>query len=402
MKKVELLSPAGDMKRLKLALYYGADAVYLAGKKFGLRAGASNFTPAQLKKAANLCHKMGKKIYVTLNIVAHNSDFVGLVPYIKFLDKIGVDAVIVSDLGIAKMVKENSSLALHVSTQANVTNKNTAKVWAEMGASRIVLARELSIGEIKEIRKALPKSVELEAFVHGAMCIAHSGRCLLSNVFVGRDGNKGACVQACRFAYNLVRTNNEGEMYPIEEDAHGTYILNSKDMCLISHLKEIADAGVYSFKIEGRMKSEYYVANVTNAYRRAIDALSGKTQPKDFNMQAEAEKSSHRENTTGFYFGDEHKTNLKSSGTTQTYDVVAEVIKKSAKGRVVISQRNKFSVGDEVEVLSPSSSFLKTFIITEIQNQKGESVQTANHAEETLIINTPVPLASGDMIRKKK
>ena len=401
MKKVELLAPAGNMKRLKLALYYGADAVYLAGKKFGLRASADNFTQSELRRATNLCHQMGKKIYVTLNIVAHNSDFDGLVPYIKFLDKIGVDAVIVSDLGIASIVKSNSNLALHVSTQANVTNKHSAKVWASMGANRIVLARELNIEEIKEIRKALPKTVELEGFVHGAMCIAHSGRCLLSNVFVGRDGNKGACVQACRFAYNLVRTNNPDEMYPIEEDAHGTYILNSKDMCLISHLKEIAEAGVYSFKIEGRMKSDYYVANVVNAYRRAIDALMDGKEPK-FDLQAEAEKSSHRENTTGFYFGDEHKTNLKSSGTTQTYDVVAEVAKKSNKGQVVVFQRNKFSVGDEIEVLSPSSSFLKTFIVENITNEKGETIKSANHAEEKLTINCPMPLAAGDMLRKKK
>ena len=397
--KIELLSPAGNMTRLKIAFYFGADAVYLAGRRFGLRAGAANFSRSGLKSAFAYAKKMGKKVYVTLNIVAHNRDFVGLSEYVKFLDQNGADGVIVSDLGVASVVRQVApNLPLHVSTQANVTNVHAAKVWAELGAKRIVLARELSLQEIRQIRKALPKEVELEAFVHGAMCIAHSGRCLLSNVFVGRDANAGACVQACRFAYDLVRTNKPEEAYPIEEDVRGTYILNSKDMCMIEHIKKLVSAGVESFKIEGRMKSDYYVANVTNAYRRAIDSL-GKTTNIDF--VAETKKSSHREYTTGFYMGDTQKTNLKSSGTVQTYDVVAEVA--SCKGGfVTVLQRNKFSVGDELEILSPDSNFQKTFVVTKILDQNGNEIESAKVAQQKIKIACPFKLHAKDMLRKQK
>lgn len=400
MKKVELLCPVGNYKRLKIAINYGADAVYLAGKRFGLRAGADNFSKAELARAAKFVHTAGKKMYVTLNIVAHEDDLKQLPPYVKYLQKIGVDAVIVSDLGVALVVKENSSIPIHVSTQANVLNSGAAKVWQSLGATRIVLARETSIVEIKKIHKKLPK-MELEAFVHGAMCIAHSGRCLLSNVFTGRDANKGECVQACRFAYDLVRSNQPDQAYPIEEDVHGTYILNSKDMCLIEHLKELADSGVCSFKIEGRMKSDYYVANITNAYRRTIDALN-KNQLPPFDMVEETKKSSHREYTTGFYFGDNHKTNLKSSGTVQTHDVVAEVTKPIGKNQALVSQRNKFVVGDVVEVLSPTENFLKTFEITQILTPDGLQKEAAKAAQEEVIINCPFRLAAGDMLRKAK
>ena len=397
--KLELLSPAGNMERLKIAFYYGADAVYLAGKRFGLRASADNFTNSQLKKAFYLAKKLNKKVYVAVNIVAHNKDFVGLIKYLKFLEEYGADGVIVSDLGVASVVRnETPKLDIHVSTQANVTNSLAALTWVSLGAKRIVLARELSFEEIKTIRKVLPREIELEAFVHGAMCIAHSGRCLLSNVLVGRDANAGACVQACRFQYNLVKTGDNERLFPIEEDIYGTYILNSKDLCMINYLKELIQIGVCSFKIEGRMKSDYYVANITNAYRRALDSLNANT---NIDFIEETKKSSHREYTTGFYVNDEFKTNLKSSGTTQTYDVVANVL-SCRNGFIKIEQRNKFCLGDKLEILSPSQNFLKTFTINSIINSNNESLESAKIAGQVLFINCPFKLNKYDMLRKKK
>ena len=391
---VELLAPAGTFLKLKTAFKFGADAVYFAGKKFGLRAFAGNFEDDEIEKAVNYAHSLNKKVYITVNILAHEADFDGLKEYIEYLDKIGVDAVIVADVGIIKLIRDVApNLDIHVSTQANVTNSYSAKFFQDMGVKRIVLARELSIEEIKKIHEAVP-DMELEAFVHGAMCISYSGRCLLSNYFTGRDSNRGACVQACRWEYTITEKSRQGQQFPIEEDERGTYILNSKDLCMIKHLKELEEAGVCSFKIEGRMKSEYYVACTVNAYRRAING-------EDVDI-SELEKSSHRLFTTGFYFGEKDKECFTSSSPVQTHEFMALVLEDAKDGYVKIEQRNRFKVGDILEVLSPDENFNKKIKITEIKNLKGELIDDAKKVQEMLLLKTDLHLKEGDILRAKK
>ena len=391
---VELLAPAGTFLKLKTAFKFGADAVYFAGKKFGLRAFAGNFEDDEIEKAVNYAHSLNKKVYITVNILAHEADFDGLKEYIEYLDKIGVDAVIVADVGIIKLIRDVApNLDIHVSTQANVTNSYSAKFFQDMGVKRIVLARELSIEEIKKIHEAVP-DIELEAFVHGAMCISYSGRCLLSNYFTGRDSNRGACVQACRWEYTITEKSRQGQQFPIEEDERGTYILNSKDLCMIKHLKELEEAGVCSFKIEGRMKSEYYVACTVNAYRRAING-------EDVDI-SELEKSSHRLFTTGFYFGEKDKECFTSSSPVQTHEFMALVLEDAKDGYVKIEQRNRFKVGDTLEVLSPDENFNKKIKITEIKNLKGELIDDAKKVQEVLYLRTELDLKEGDILRAEK
>ncbi len=398
---IELLSPAGDMEKLKTAIYFGADAVYVAGKNFGLRAFAGNFDLNELEEATLFCHEKGKKIYVTVNIIAHNSDFEGLKEYLDFLQKIEVDGVIVADLGVASFVKKYApNLELHISTQANIINKYSAELMAHLGAKRIVLARELGLQEIKEIRAALPKDVELECFVHGAMCISYSGRCLLSNYLNGRDSNKGACVQACRWEYSITEKSRKGQQYEIQEDDKGTYILNSKDLCMINHIQELIDAGVDSLKIEGRMKSPYYVATVTNAYRRKIDPIYGRTQ-NDINYVEEVEKTSHRLFTTGFFYPGENKENLLTSTPIQSHEFIA-VVKNDAKdGFVLVEMRNQFKIGDELEVLSPNDTFNKKLIVTKILDEDRCELEFARRVQQLLMLETDLPLKSGDILRRK-
>ena len=303
-KKIELLAPAGDINKMKTAIFYGADAIYLGGENFGLRKASKNFSNEELEETVKYAHERDVKIYVTMNIVAHEYHLNGLDEYIKFLDKINVDAVIVADIGIFMKVKELApDMEIHISTQASITNSETIKFWHKEGADRIVLARELSFDEIKEIRKNIPEDVELEAFVHGAMCISYSGRCLLSNYMTGRDANLGDCAQACRWNYRLVEEKRPGEYYPIVEDENGTYIMNSKDLCMIHDIDKIYESGIYSFKIEGRVKSQYYLATVIRAYRIAIDAyLNGKyTEELADYLLKEIRKASHRDFTKGFY-----------------------------------------------------------------------------------------------------
>lgn len=398
---MELLAPVGNMEKLKTALYFGADAVYLAGKSHGLRAFAGNFDLDELKVASNLIHSQGKKMYVTVNIVAHNADFDGLEDYLKYLYQIGTDAIIVSDIGIITLARKVvPNLDVHVSTQANVTNLHSALFFAGLGCKRIVLARELSLQEIKEIRRALPSEVELETFVHGAMCISYSGRCLLSNYLRGRDSNKGACVQACRWAYQIKEVNSDEE-FPIQEDDRGTYILNSKDLCLIQHLKELKEAGIASLKIEGRMKSSYYVANVVNAYRRAIDNIDD----EEFlaKMFEETQKSSHRQYTTGFYFDkNEEREYLKESMPVASHDFVAIVLENEKDGKVLVEERNMFKVGDELEILSPNDTFNKKLLVKEITTEDGENIVEARKVQQKLIINSDnYALRAGDILRKK-
>ena len=403
MKKLELLAPVGNYERLEAAINYGADAVYFGGTRFGLRAFANKFDEELMTKAVNFCHENGVKAYITVNILAHNADFDGLVDYLKFLESIKVDALIVSDLGIASLVKKYTNLELHVSTQANITNKFSAMEWVKLGAKRLVLARELSLPEIKEIKEYVGNDIDIECFVHGAMCISYSGRCQLSNYFTGRASNKGACAQPCRWNYAIYSKNEESDLneyYPIEEDERGTYILNSKDLCLINHIRELAEAGITSFKIEGRMKSTYYVATVVNAYRRAIDNVLNNKKP-DFDYIEELKKTSNRTFTTGFYFNADDKTNLETSRLMQTHDFIASVIDDSKDGKVLVELRNKFKVGDTLEVLSPTDSFNKQFKVEEIVNLKGINLEEAKKVKEQLFINTKIPLKKGDILRRK-
>ena len=395
---IELLAPAGTKEKLITAFNFGADACYFAGTKYGLRAYSGNFNDDELRESIEYAHSLGKKCYITVNIVAHNKDFNGLKEYIEYLYNIHADAVIVSDVGIIKLIREVApNLNIHVSTQANVTNKYAAKFYCDLGVTRIVLARELSLAEIKEIRDFIPENVELEAFVHGAMCISYSGRCLLSNFLTGRDGNCGACVQACRWEYAISEIHRPNEYLPITEDEHGTYILNSKDINMLNYLKQLHEAGVVSFKVEGRMKSAYYVATVINAYRRVIDNNFKVTKE----LNEELNKTSHRKYTTAFYFGEENKEDLSSSGYTQTHEFMAIVLEDSKNGSALIEQRNRFKVGDTLEVLSPTNSFNKQIKVEHMVDEKGEEVTDALKVQQKLYLKTSVMLTKGDILRRK-
>ena len=392
---MELLAPAGNFDKLVTAVHFGADAVYFAGKMYGLRAFAGNFKDEEIVKAMEFLHANGKKGYITLNIVANDSDFKNIDKYLNLLVYAKVDGVIVSDIGLIYYLRKNfPSLNVHVSTQANVNNSYSAKFFADLGVTRIVLARELNLEQVKEIYKSVGDKVELEAFVHGAMCISYSGRCLLSNYMTGRDSNKGACVQACRWQYSI-REVNKSEEYPIEEDERGTYILNSKDLCMIEHLKELEEVGVCSLKIEGRMKSDYYVASVINAYRRALDKKNEINILKD-----ELEKTSHRRYTTGFYFNSDDKEFLETSMPVQTAEFVAKVVDDSQNGMVKVEMRNRFMVGDELEILSPNESFLKIIKIEKIINEKGEEIADCKRVQDVVSINCPYELKKGDILRR--
>ncbi len=398
---IELLAPAGNMEKLKTAFYFGADACYMAGKKFGLRAFSDNFDEDELDQAVAYAHSLGKKIYITVNILAHNNDFDGLKEYLQYLESLSVDGIIVSDLGVMQFAKTYApNLEIHISTQSSITNKHSAKMYADLGAMRLVLARELSLQEIKEIRGFLPKSCELETFVHGAMCISYSGRCLLSNFMSGRDSNRGACVQACRFEYTIREKSRNGEEYPIEQDEKGTYILNSKDLCMIRHVDKLVDAGVQSFKIEGRMKSAYYVATVVNAYRRAIDNFL-KDLPFDESLYQELEKTSHRRFTTGFYFDEKDREYLENSLPIQSHEFMAIVLKDAENGFVTIQQRNRFRAGDELEVLSPSETFNTLLKVANMYDENDKLVTDASLVQQTIKIKTDLHLKAGDILRKK-
>lgn len=399
----ELLAPAGTFEKMETAFRYGADAVYFAGKKFGLRAFAGNFSDNEILEATTYAHSLGKKVYITINILAHEGDFEGLKEYLDELVKAKVDAVIVSDLGIIEFIKENApSLTVHVSTQANILNSYAINFMYKMGVKRVILARELSIEEIKQIRKRIPKDLELESFVHGAMCISYSGRCLLSNYLTGRDANRGACTQPCRWEYTITEKSRKGEEYEIQEDDRGTYILNSKDMMMIEHLKELEDAGVTSFKIEGRMKSPYYVANVVNAYRYAMDNAETLTKQDYEMLKKELCKTSHRKYTTGFYFGANDKECLESSMPVQTSEFMASVLSNGDGEKVLIEQRNRFKVGDTLEVLSPNKdTFNKTIKIEKMTDENGEEILDAKDVQQKIYLYTNLKLEKGDILRKE-
>ncbi|MBP3431268.1 MAG: U32 family peptidase [Clostridia bacterium] len=395
---MELLAPAGNLEKFKAALHFGADAVYLAGGHYGLRAFAGNFTEEEMSEAVKMAHEQGVKVFVTLNIIARDKDFENLAGYLKFLKKIGVDAVIVADIGMLQFIRQNQpDLDVHVSTQANIINSYSAKLMVELGAKRLILARELSIDEIAEIRKNIPKEIEIEVFVHGAMCMAYSGRCLLSNYLTGRDSNRGECVQACRWKYLVREVSREDEL-EVQEDEKGSYIFNSKDLNMLEHLDELQKIGVDSIKIEGRMKSAYYVATVVNAYRQALDMLP---QKPDKVLCEELMKASHRHYTTGFYFHDEEKQFLEDSMPVQESEFVAIVSKDCDGKSVELEMRNKFSVGEELEILSPSAdTFNKKLKIEKIVNSLGGEVESAKVVQEKVTVLCSLPLKAGDILRR--
>ncbi len=398
---MELLAPAGDKDKLIMAVEYGADAVYLASTRFGLRTFAGNFDLENLKWAVEYAHNHGVKVYVTVNIIPHENDLNDLPDYIKYLNEIGVDAVICADLGVISMVRRIApNLAVHVSTQANVTNSESAIVYVNMGVKRLILAREMTLEEIAQLRAKIPQDIELEAFCHGAMCISYSGRCLLSNFFTGRDANRGACVQACRWGY-AIREVSKKQEYPIEEDSHGTYILNSKDMCMIDHLDKMEQAGVTSIKIEGRMKTEYYVANIVNAYRMALDYLkTHKTYNLPSEIRNEVFKSSHRDYSEGFYFGNPKQT-LETSLPEADYDFVAIVKQNTTNKLTKIEMRNRFKVGEQLELLSKQKNNA-IITIQQIFDESGLELQECKIPKQIVFVKTNLELKEFEILRRKK
>lgn len=393
--KSELLAPAGSLEKLKVAFLYGADAVYVGGKNFSLRQYADNFTAEELAEGIDYAHERQKKVYVAVNIFAKNADFPEAEKYFKFLERIGADAVLITDPGLIALCKKTApGLEIHLSTQANTLNKYAVRFWAEQGVKRVVLARELGYEEIKEIAEYNP-DVEIECFVHGAMCVSYSGRCLLSNYLSERNANRGECVQACRWRYELTAYGRDGDKLELTEDERGAYILNSRDLNLLKELNKLSEAGVKSFKIEGRMKTVYYLATVVNAYRRAMDG-------GDINVsEAELTKINHRAYTKAYFYGENDKTLNYDEGQEQgEYEFAAWVIGYD-DGTALVEMRNRFAVGDELEVLSPGDSFLKKFVVGDMTDEDNVPVADAKLVQQRLKIAVPFRLYAGDILRKK-
>lgn len=404
-KKVELLAPAGDMERLQAAVKFGANAVFMAGDSFGLRANAKNFDRNAMKEAVKYAHDNNVRVHITMNILPHDSDLDGIEDYLKFLEEIGVDALIISDPGIFSLAKELTDIDIHVSTQASVTNTATVNFWYKMGAKRVILARELSLEEIIEIRKNTPKDLEIEVFIHGAMCISYSGRCLLSNYLTGRDANRGDCAQACRWKYSIQEETRPGEYYPIEEDGSGTFIMNSKDLCLIDEIDKLIEAGIDSFKIEGRMKTAFYVATVVRSYRQVIDAYYEGNYNKEIidKYFTELQKASHRHYTKGFFHKkpDGNDQIYENSSYIRNYDFIGTVLDYDKNSKIAtIEQRNRFFLDEEIEIFGNSKDFYK-FKIDNMKNTKGENIEVANKPKEKILIYIDLPLEKGDMLRRE-
>ena len=406
-RKVELLVPAGSLEVLKVAVDYGADAVYIGGQAYGLRAKADNFSIEEMKKAVKYAHAKNAKVYVTANIFAHNYDIEGMKAYFEQLKDTGVDAVLVSDPGIFMLAKETMpDMELHISTQANNTNYLTYNFWYNMGAKRVVTARELSLVEIKQIREHIPEDMEIESFMHGAMCISYSGRCLLSSYFTGRDANRGACTHPCRWKYHIVEETRPGEYMPVNEDDRGTYIFNSKDLCMIEHIPEMIDAGIDSFKIEGRMKTALYVATVARTYRKAIDDYMESPELYRSNMEyykSEIAKCTYRQFTTGFYFG-------KTDQDSQIYDnntyiknctYIGNVQEVTEDGLVAFEQKNKFSVGEEIECMNFDGTNT-VCRVEEIYNDRMEPMESAPHPKMQLYVKLDRPVSAGMILRRQE
>lgn len=404
LNNLEVLAPAGDYERLCAALDYGADAVYLGGKSFGMRAGPENFTYDSLKSAVELAHSKGVKVYLTCNTLPRNNEIPFFEEFMKEAVDCKVDAAIVADLGLLSLVKKFApDMEIHMSTQTGIVNYVTANELYNMGVKRVVVARELSLEEISEIRAKTPADLDIEAFVHGAMCVSFSGRCLLSQYLVSRDANRGECAQPCRWGYHLMEEKRTDEFYPIFEDEKGTYILNAKDLCMIDHLDKIANAGVTSLKIEGRAKSSYYVSIVTNAYRMAVDIL--KKDPDNYKLphwiREEVFKVSHRKYCTGFFFGHPKDCQYyENSGYIREYDVAA-VVDECKDGMLYATQRNKFNAGDEVEIISPQKMY-DTCKVEKLYNEDGEQIESANHAMMKFSMPCDKVYPKNSIIRIKK
>ena len=398
MAKLELLSPAGDMEKLQMAVLYGADAVYLAGTDFGMRAFAGNFTPEELPQAVKFAHDHGVKTHVTVNIMPRNDEVKNLPAYLERLDDAGVDALILADLGAFTLAgKYAPHCQRHISTQQSVANYECANAWYDLGANRVVLARELSLEEIIGIRQNTPKELEIETFGHGAMCVSYSGRCLLSNYMTGRDSNRGACAQPCRYQYALVEEKRPGEYFPVFEDEKGTYILNSRDMCTIDHLQDLMDAGIDCIKIEGRAKSAYYAAIVTGAYRHCIDALTA-GKPIDKVWRDEVDHISHRVYSTGFYYGHPGQY-VENSRYIREWQIVAKVESCDENGVALCSLNNKFRVGDELEVVGPDT---RPFAITaqDIRDLDGTALEEPRNPQMKFTMQLPQAVPAHSLIRR--
>ena len=406
-KRPELLIPASSLEVLKTAVMFGADAVYIGGEAFGLRAKAKNFSMEDMKKGVEFAHAHGVKVHVTVNILAHNDDLPGVEEYLKELKEVGPDALIIADPGVFELAKEICpEIQRHVSTQANNTNYATYQFWWKQGASRVVSARELSLREIKEIRERIPAEMEIESFIHGAMCISYSGRCLLSNFFTGRDANQGACTHPCRWKYSIVEETRPGEYMPVYENERGTYIFNSKDLCMIEHIPELIDAGIDSFKIEGRMKTALYVATVARTYRKAIDDYLESPELYKKNMDWYKEQISnctYRQFTTGFFFGKpDETTQIYDSNTyVKEYTYLGIVGSVDEHGRYRIEQRNKFSVGEEIEVMKPNGEN-RSVTVRAIVDEEGNAMESAPHPQQVLFIDLGEPLERYDILRRKE
>ena len=406
MKRVELLSPAGDMERLELAVKFGADAVYVGGTQFGMRSNPSNFDPAQLQAACKLGHAAGKKLYLTCNTLPRSYELDALPDFLRSARAAGVDAFIIADMGVLAIAKQAApEVEVHISTQAGIVNYAAANAFYQMGAKRIVTARELSLDEIKMIRDHTPPELEIEAFVHGAMCMSFSGRCILSDYMVGRDANRGDCAQPCRWKYHLMEETRPGQYFPINQEENGTYIFNSKDLCMIEHIPELVAAGVDSFKIEGRAKSAYYTAVVTHAYRQAMDAYFAHPSP-DFRVPdwvlAEMEKMSHRVYTTGFNFGPlQNGQELNTGGYVRNWDVCA-LYRDQQGNRLIVDQRNRFFEGDVLEVLEPGQKPYTLTVRDLVREADGTRTEVANKATEVYSFAVDRPVSPDAILRRKR
>ncbi len=405
MRKVELLAPAGDLERLKIAFTYGADAVYIGGEIFGMRSAAKNFSKEDMIEGVNFAHERGKQVFVTINIIPRNDDLLQLKDYLLELQEIGVDAVIVSDPGIFTYVKETiPNMEIHISTQASTTNAASAAFWYKQGAKRVVTARELSFEEIKELRENTPADMDIETFVHGAMCMSYSGKCVISNHTTGRDANKGSCAQSCRWKYTLMEEVGPGEYKQVLDDIDPEFFFNSKDLCMIEYIPEIFDSGITSLKIEGRMKTAYYVATTVRAYRMALDEYYKDPENWKFNPMwlEELKKGSHRDYSTGFFFDrpDSNSHNYKSASYIRNYDFIGLVKgHEEETGLVVVEQRNKMYVGDKIEVIGPFKETMHA-IILEMYNEDGEPIESAPHARQTVKMKLDLDVEKDYILRK--
>ncbi len=407
MRKPELLIPASSLEVLKTAVLFGADAVYIGGEAFGLRAKAKNFSGEEMKQGIAFAHAHGVRVHVTANILAHNSDLDGAEAYFHELKEMKPDALIIADPGMFMLARKICpEIEIHVSTQANNTNYMTYLFWHDLGAKRVVSARELSLDEIKEIRRRIPENMEIESFIHGAMCISYSGRCLLSNYFTGRDANQGACTHPCRWKYAVMEESRPGEYLPVYENERGTYIFNSKDLCMIEHIPEMIDAGIDSFKIEGRMKTALYVAAVARTYRKAIDDYFMSEEKYRANMdwyKSEISKCTYRQFTTGFYFGkpDENTQIYDSNTYVNEYVYLGMIESVSGDGKVKIEQKNKFSVGDHIEIMKPGGENIEVQVLS-LTTDEGEKVDSAPHPRQKLWVELSKPAAQYDLLRVQK